>query len=99
MDRPWSQYFCCMLAGNAEFVRKYPVATKRVTARHPQEPPISAPPTPHVARGASSTGGSPPSYDYAPSGADATLPYDKWRDYDPEDTIRFYAAAPARGRA
>ena len=30
MDRPWSQYFCCMLAGNTEFVRNYPVATKRV---------------------------------------------------------------------
>jgi hypothetical protein len=21
VDRPWSQYFCCMLAGNPEFVR------------------------------------------------------------------------------
>ncbi len=31
IDRPWSQYFCCMLAGNQEFVRKHPVATKRVT--------------------------------------------------------------------
>ena len=30
LDRPWSQYFCCMLAGNREFVRKYPVATKKV---------------------------------------------------------------------
>jgi NitT/TauT family transport system substrate-binding protein len=30
IDRPWSQYFCCMLAGNREFVRKNPVATKRV---------------------------------------------------------------------
>src|SRR5436305_10627920 len=30
LDRPWSQYFCCMLAGNTEFVRRYPVATKRV---------------------------------------------------------------------
>src|SRR5690349_15919558 len=29
-DRPWSQYFCCMLAGNREFVRRNPVATKRV---------------------------------------------------------------------
>ena len=28
-DRPWSQYFCCMVAANREFVRKYPVATKR----------------------------------------------------------------------
>ena len=30
VDRPWSQYFCCMLAGNADFVRNHPVATKRV---------------------------------------------------------------------
>jgi len=29
VDRPWSQYFCCMLAGNPEFVRRHPVATKR----------------------------------------------------------------------
>ena len=28
-DRPWSQYFCCLVAANREFVRKYPVATKR----------------------------------------------------------------------
>ena len=28
-DRPWSQYFCCGLAARTEFVRKYPVATKR----------------------------------------------------------------------
>jgi NitT/TauT family transport system substrate-binding protein len=31
LDRPWSQYFCCMLAGNTDFIRNYPVATKRVT--------------------------------------------------------------------
>jgi hypothetical protein len=31
VDRPWSQYFCCMLMGHREFVRKYPIATKRVT--------------------------------------------------------------------
>ena len=29
VDRPWSQYFCCMLAANREFVRTNPVATKR----------------------------------------------------------------------
>jgi NitT/TauT family transport system substrate-binding protein len=29
-DRPWSQYFCCVVAGHREFVRKNPVATKRV---------------------------------------------------------------------
>ena len=30
VDRPWSQYYCCMLAGHADYVSKYPVATKRV---------------------------------------------------------------------
>jgi NitT/TauT family transport system substrate-binding protein len=27
-DRPWSQYFCCLVTTNREFVRKHPVATK-----------------------------------------------------------------------
>src|SRR5262245_21242414 len=30
VDRPWSQYFCCLVTGNREFVRTHPVATKRV---------------------------------------------------------------------
>jgi NitT/TauT family transport system substrate-binding protein len=30
LDRPWSQYLCCMLYSNSGFVRKYPTATKRV---------------------------------------------------------------------
>ena len=35
-DQPWSQYFCCMVFGNRDFVRDHPIATKRVPARHPQ---------------------------------------------------------------
>jgi hypothetical protein len=30
LDRPWSQYFCCMLAGSTDYVEHHPVATKRV---------------------------------------------------------------------
>ncbi len=30
IDRPWSQYFCCLLAGNPSFVAANPVASKRV---------------------------------------------------------------------
>jgi NitT/TauT family transport system substrate-binding protein len=30
VDRPWSQYFCCVLAGYRGFVSEHPVATKRV---------------------------------------------------------------------
>ena len=29
VDLPWSQYFCCTVLANREFVRKHPVATKR----------------------------------------------------------------------
>jgi NitT/TauT family transport system substrate-binding protein len=29
-DRPWSQYLCCMVVGNREFVHNNPIATKRV---------------------------------------------------------------------
>lgn len=32
-DRPWSQYFCCMVHGNRDFVAKNPVATKTRAAR------------------------------------------------------------------
>ncbi len=35
-ERPWSQYYCCMLLGNRDIVHNYPVATKRVPARGPQ---------------------------------------------------------------
>jgi NitT/TauT family transport system substrate-binding protein len=30
LDRPWSQYFCCMLVGNSDFVHHNPIATKRM---------------------------------------------------------------------
>ena len=30
LDRPWSQYFCCMLIGNADCARRDPIASKRV---------------------------------------------------------------------
>ena len=35
-DRPWSQYFCCMVAANREFVRKHPGRDEARPARHPQ---------------------------------------------------------------
>src|SRR5262245_48352781 len=28
-DRPWTNYFCCLVTAHREFVRKYPAATKR----------------------------------------------------------------------
>jgi NitT/TauT family transport system substrate-binding protein len=89
LDRPWSQYFCCMAAGNQEFVRKHPMATKRalrallkatdVCAREPERAAQAI-----VAKGFT------PRYEYALQTMQ-DIPYDKWRQYDPEDTVRFYA--------
>ena len=89
VNRPWSQYFCCMLAGNREFVRKYPVATKRVVRAILKATDLCATDPARVARQLVD-GGFTPRYDYALQTLSENS-YDKWRDYDPEDTIRFYA--------
>jgi NitT/TauT family transport system substrate-binding protein len=87
-DRPWSQYFCCLLGGNAEFVRKHPVATKRVARAILKAADICATQPARAAR-LLVDGGYTPNYDYALTSLNE-LPYDKWREFDAEDTIRFY---------
>jgi NitT/TauT family transport system substrate-binding protein len=91
MDRPWSQYFCCMVVGNQEFVKKHPVATKRalrailnasdVVDREPERTARFL-----VDRGFTEN------YDYALEAlTEMKMAFTAWREYDPEDTIRFYA--------
>ena len=89
VDPPWSQYFCCVFAGNREFVRKYPVATKRVLRAILKAADFCASEPARVAQRLVD-GGFTPRYDYA-FDALRTISYDKWREYDAEDTIRFYA--------
>jgi len=89
VDSPWSQYFCCMLAGNREFVRKYPVATKRVVRAILKAADLCVGEPVRAARSLVD-GGFTPRYDYALQTM-RDVPYDKWREYDPEDTLRFYA--------
>jgi NitT/TauT family transport system substrate-binding protein len=89
VDRPWSQYFCCTLAGNQEFVRKYPVATKRVLRAVLKAADICATDPVRAAQGLVDRGFTP-RYDYAFEALHA-ISYDKWHEYDVEDTIRFYA--------
>jgi NitT/TauT family transport system substrate-binding protein len=88
-DRPWSQYFCCMLAGNPEFVRAKPVAAKRVVRAILRATDLCVSAPTKVARQIVDRGFTP-NYDYAVQTL-SDVPYGKWRDYDPEDTIRFYA--------
>jgi len=89
VDRPWSEYFCCMLAGNREFVRSKPVATKRVVRAILKAADLCATQPERVARQIVD-GGFTPRYDYALQTFN-DVPYNNWRDYDAEDTIRFYA--------
>ncbi|APG93187.1 ABC transporter substrate-binding protein [Sinorhizobium americanum] len=89
IDRPWSQYFCCMLAGNADFVRNNPVATKRVLRAILRAADLCVAEPQRVARQIVD-GGFTANYDYALQTM-SEVPYGKWREYDPEDTIRFYA--------
>jgi NitT/TauT family transport system substrate-binding protein len=87
--RPWSQYFCCMLGGNLEYVQRHPVATRRVMRAILKATDLCANEPARVAQnivGRGLTG----QYDYQRQ-ALSEMPYYKWRDYDAEDTIRFYS--------
>jgi len=89
VDRPWSQYFCCLVVGNREFVRKHPAATKRALRAILKADQVCALEPERAARLLVDKGVTP-SYDYAFQTM-KDVPYGKWREYDPEDTLRFYA--------
>jgi NitT/TauT family transport system substrate-binding protein len=89
MDRPWSQYFCCMVYTHGEFVRKHPVATKRVLRAILKAGDLCTRDPERAAQFLVDKGFTP-RYDYALQTLQ-DIPYAKWREYDPEDTIRFYA--------
>ena len=88
VDRPWSQYFCCLLSGSADFVDQHPIATKHVSRDSQGHRPVR-----RRAGGVARMlvdGGFTERYDYALQ-ALTEVPYDRWREFDPEDTLRFYA--------
>jgi NitT/TauT family transport system substrate-binding protein len=89
LDRPWSQYLCCMLLGHADFVHRNPIATKRVVRAMMRATDICAAKPDWVARRLVDRGFTP-CYDYARQGL-YDVPYRSWPDYDLEDSVRFYA--------
>lgn len=88
-DRPWSQYFCCMVIANRDFLRQNPVATKRALRAILKAADICAAEPERAARFMVDRGFTP-NYDYALATM-KTIPYNRWREYDPDDTLRFYA--------
>jgi NitT/TauT family transport system substrate-binding protein len=88
-DKPWSEYFCCFAYGNRAFVRDHPVATKRYLRAILKAADVCAT-APATAARRLVDGGFTPRYDYALQTL-TELPYGRWREFDPEDTLRFYA--------
>jgi NitT/TauT family transport system substrate-binding protein len=88
VDRPWSQYFCCMAFGAADFVRRNPIATKRVVRAVLRANDICTDKRDWVAQTIVDRGFTP-RYDYARQGLD-DVSYSAWREYDAEDAVRFW---------
>ena len=87
VDRPWSQYFCCMISGNREFVRKHPIATKRAMRALLKAVDVCVTAPDRAARILADRGYP---YDYSLQ-ALREIAYANWRHFDPEDAVRFYA--------
>ena len=88
-DRPWSQYFCCLVAANAEFARQNPIATRRALRSILKASELCAADADLAAQAYIAQG-----YNVDPRHARqaiAELPYGRWREYDPAETVRFYA--------
>jgi NitT/TauT family transport system substrate-binding protein len=88
-DRPWSQYFCCMLAANRDFAQKHPVATKRALRAMIRAASLCAA-DPELATQILVDRGLASQRDYVLQMM-KELPYSLWRNYDPADTLRYYS--------
>jgi NitT/TauT family transport system substrate-binding protein len=87
-DRPWSQYFCCLVAANRDWVSRHPVATRRALRALLKTADVCAQEPERVAR-LLLEGGHVSRSAYAAQ-ALREIAF-RWRDYVPEDAVRFYA--------
>jgi NitT/TauT family transport system substrate-binding protein len=78
-----------MVAGSREFIRSHPVATKRVLRALLKANDICAAEPERVAREMVDRGLTEV-FDFALQTL-TELPYASWREFDPEDSLRFYA--------
>jgi NitT/TauT family transport system substrate-binding protein len=87
LDKPWSQYFCCMVVCNRAWVQKHPAATKRAL-RAILKAADSCSQDPEGAARLLVDRNYSRQYDSALQ-AMREVPYGRWREFDPEDTLRF----------
>jgi NitT/TauT family transport system substrate-binding protein len=91
VDRPWSQYFCCVISGHSDFVKKNPIATKRALRAILKANDIVARDPEHALRVLQEKKIWKKSETKYILQALKEIPYGKWRLFNPEETIRFYA--------
>jgi len=90
MDPPWSQYFGLMATGNRDFVEKHPAATKRALRAILKAADVCAREPERAARYIVDKGLTPFAYEQALD-AITGVSFAAWREFNPEDTVRFYA--------
>ena len=87
MDKPWSQYFCCVAVTNRDFMQKNPVATKRALRALLKATDVCAQDPERAARFMADRYGT--NYAYTLD-AIRCVDYRMWRGTDPSDTLRFF---------
>lgn len=88
-DKPWSQYFCCMISTNREFMNRNPIATKRALRAMLKAADLCAQDPERAAR-LLETRGNQTRYELTLEVL-KKLPYRRWREASPDDTLRFHA--------
>ena len=88
-DRPWSQYYCCVVIANRAFVQQHPVATKQGLRAVLEAADICAAQPDRAAQELVKRGVADDVGNTLHVLKDAS--YDRWREYDPEDTVRFFS--------
>jgi len=91
MDRPWSQYYCCMAAVNRDFMSRNPVATKRALRALMKAADLIALDPERGARRMVELGFTGKENYEAIVNDLRMMPFNVWRQYDPTVTLNFYA--------
>jgi NitT/TauT family transport system substrate-binding protein len=93
MDKPWSQNYCCLLYTNRDWAKANPVALKRATRALMRGVDVANGDRRAAAKSAADQG----TYKSNPAVTEQVI-YEvikdeslAWRDYDPEETVRFFA--------
>jgi NitT/TauT family transport system substrate-binding protein len=88
VDRPWCDYYCCILTGNSDFVRRYPEATRRALRAFLKAADLCVEQPTHVADTVVELGFAT-NRDYVLKTL-KEVRFNAWRTHDLADSLRFH---------